>query len=175
MRSVSSRRAPPPLRDRVGPRQQALAQVFGRPADADQLKLNLLGQITSLERDLTHLRERLLALEAASAPLTAALPPPPPPRSRRQTPKPVLAPLILSLLPADGELLALDEIISGVLAGEQADIDDRAARSKAYRRVNLCLSKLRAQGQVVSNRIGSGRLDWGLNPHPPTTDDQSGE
>lgn len=149
---------------------RAPCQPFPRPADsADQIRLNLLGQITSLEKDLALLRDRLLALETAGQAVAAA----PPPRQRSRTPRPPLAPMILSLLPADGGLLSIDEVISGVLAGEQADIDDRVARSKAYRRANLCLSKLRAEGRVVSHRIGSGRLDWGRNPEAPAADDQS--
>lgn len=176
MQSDLSRRAISPPRDRTSGfsagRPRLLGDAFGRsPANIDQLKLNLLGQIAHLEKDLAHLRGRLLALDAASETINAA----PAPCRRSRTPKPELAPLILSLLPTDGGLLALDDVITGVLAGEQVDVDDRVARSKAYRRVNLCLSKLRAEGLVVSHRTGGGRLAWGLNPDAPPTDDQSGE
>jgi len=171
MQSSAYRRAAPPLRNRASGLRagshRPSDQGFARPADtADQLKRNLLGQITCLEKDLTLLRGRLLALESASETLSAA----PAPRRRSQTPRPALAPLILSLLPAEGGLMALDEVISGMLAREQVDVDDRVARSKAYRRANLCLSKLRADGLVVSHRVGSGRLDWGRNPDAPALD-----
>jgi hypothetical protein len=162
MPALSSRRAAsPPRAWTPGPGPYREREAFARPVEtSDQLKLSLLGQITRLEQDLAQLRGRLQALEAASGPVVEA----PPRRRRNPTPRPALAPLILSLLPADGALVSIDTVISGLLEAEHIDVEDRPARSKAYRRANLCLNKQRAEGRVVSNRIGSGRLDWGLAP-----------
>ncbi|MHB8285093.1 MAG: hypothetical protein ACYDD1_10495 [Caulobacteraceae bacterium] len=174
MSAVFSRSAVRPQRDWT-PSRDALAgrgrvDVFDRPVEtSDQLKLHLLSQITRLEQELATLRGRLRTLETSDQPAAEA----PAPRRRNLTPRPALAPLILSILPAAGAMCSIDDIITGMLQAENIAVDDRPARSKAYRRANLCLHKLRAAGVIISHRIGSGRLDWGLNPDAPPTDDQS--
>jgi hypothetical protein len=152
-----------------GPAARGRGPAFARqPQTTGHLKLYLLGQITRLEQDLTVLRGRLQTLEAANETVEE----PPPLRRRNLTPRPALAPLILSLLPQAGTLCPIDDIISGMLTAEQVAVDDRPARSKAYRRANLCLHKLRTEGSVISHRIGNGRLDWGLNLAEPLQGDQ---